>query len=65
MSAVTQRLFSLADEGYRQFQIPLIPTVDPRRVIGVRTLILRRLAKELAGTSEHKEYLKTLKKTAR
>lgn len=60
MSIITERLLSLADEGYRQFQIPLMPTVDPARVIGVRTPILRKLAKELAGTPEAEAFLQEL-----
>lgn len=63
MSAITARLLSLADEGYRQFQIPLMPTVDPERVIGVRTPVLRRLAKELAGTPEAEAFLRELPHT--
>lgn len=57
MSAITQRLFSLADEGYRQFQTPLLPSVAPERIIGVRTPVLRKLAKELAGTAEAEAFL--------
>lgn len=60
MSAITARLLSLADEGYRQFQIPLMPTVNPERVIGVRTPILRKMAKELAGTPEAQTFLQAL-----
>lgn len=60
MSAVTERLLALADEGYRQFQMPLIPTVAPRRVIGVRTPLVRKLAKELAGTEEAEAFLRDL-----
>lgn len=63
MSIVTERLFALADEGYRQFQIPLIPTVDPARIIGVRTPILRKLAKELADTAEAEAFLRNLPHT--
>ena len=63
MSAVTQRLFTLADEGYRLFQIPLMPTVAPERVIGVRTPILRKLARELAGTPEAETFLRELPHT--
>lgn len=63
MSPVTERLLSLADEGYRRFQIPLMPTVDPQRVIGVRTPILRKLAKELAGTAEGEAFLRDLPHT--
>lgn len=63
MSGITERLFSLADDEYRQFQMPLIPTVDPERVIGVRTPILRKLAKELAGTAEAEAFLSDLPHT--
>ena len=63
MSAVTQRLFSLADEGYRQFQTPLLPSVDPERIIGVRTPVLRKLAKEMAGTAEAEAFLRDLPHT--
>ncbi len=63
MSAITERLLSLADEGYRQFQIPLMPTVDPARVIGVRTPVVRKLAKELAGTAEGEAFLRELPHT--
>lgn len=40
------RLFEVKDEGYAEFQRKLMPTVSPERVIGVRTPILRRLARE-------------------
>ena len=60
MSVVTERLFALADEGYRQFQTPLLPSVDPARIIGVRTPVLRKLAKELAGTAEGEVFLRDL-----
>ena len=63
MSAVTQRLFSLADEGYRHFQTPLLPSVAPERIIGVRTPVLRKLAKELAGTAEAEAFLSDLPHT--
>ena len=57
MSPITERLFSLADEGYRRFQTPLLPSVAPERIIGVRTPVLRKLAKELAGTEEAAAFL--------
>lgn len=40
-------LFSLSDTKYRDFMLPLIPTVDADAVIGIRTPALRRLAGEL------------------
>ncbi len=43
---IRQELFELQDPDYRIFQIKLIPSVRPERVIGIRTPELRRLAKE-------------------
>lgn len=63
MNPVTERLLTLADEGYRQFQMPLIPTVESERVIGVRTPVLRKLARELAGTPEAEVFLRELPHT--
>ena len=63
MSGITQRLLSLADEGYRRFQIPLMPTVNAHRVIGVRTPVLRKMAKELAGTPQGEAFLQDLPHT--
>ena len=63
MSPLTERLFSLADEGYRQFQMPLLPTIPAERVIGVRTPVLRKLARELAGTAEADAFLQALPHT--
>ena len=37
MTEIQKRLFELQDEKYRDFQVKLIPTVDPASVIGVRT----------------------------
>ncbi len=47
MTEIEERLYALQDEKYRDFQVKLIPTVDPGTVIGVRTPELRKLAKEL------------------
>lgn len=48
--ALRARLTALADPAYKAFQSPLIPTVPPERMIGVRTPALRALARELAGS---------------
>ena len=40
-------LFALSDPKFKAFQAKLIPTVDPERIIGVRTPALRDLAKRL------------------
>ncbi|MCR5800728.1 MAG: DNA alkylation repair protein [Lachnospiraceae bacterium] len=44
---IKKKLQELQDKQYRDFQAKLIPTVDPGRVIGVRTPELRKYAKEL------------------
>ena len=45
---VADELAALADPAYRAFQARLVPTVDPARILGVRTPALRRYARELA-----------------
>jgi len=45
---IRQRLFALQDQAYRDFQVKLIPSMDPEKIIGVRTPELRKLARELA-----------------
>ena len=45
---IRRELEGLADPAYSEFQARLVPTVDPARIIGVRTPALRSLAKRLA-----------------
>lgn len=49
---IVAELAALADPAYRSFQAKLVPTVDPARILGVRTPALRRFARELARTRE-------------
>lgn len=53
-------LLARRDEPYRLFQSRLMPSVDPERILGVRTPALRTLAKELAGTRLAEAFLQTL-----
>lgn len=53
---IREQLFALQDPAYRAFHCKLIPTVEPQRVIGVRTPALRKLAKELARTPQAAEF---------
>ena len=55
-----QRLLALRDEAYREFNAALMPTVDKETVIGVRMPLLRKLAKEFAGSQEAKHFLDEL-----
>ena len=60
MTELQSLLFSMRDEGYRCFQCGLMPTVDPQRVIGVRTPQLRAAAKRLKGSDAAKSFLQDL-----
>lgn len=60
MTEIQKRLFELRDEKYRDFQVKLIPSVDPAAVIGVRTPELRRLAKELSKRDDIDAFLDAL-----
>ena len=60
MTAIQERLFELKDEKYRDFQVKLIPSVDPETVIGVRTPELRKLAKELIKSGDSEAFLDEL-----
>jgi len=57
---ITEQLFSMQDEAYKQFQCKLMPTVDPNTVIGVRVPALRKLAKELYDSTEAEVFLSEL-----
>ena len=48
MQSVVDELFALQDPAYREFHTGLVPTVDPDRIIGVRTPALRAYAKKFA-----------------
>jgi len=52
-------LFEEKDEGYKAFQAPLLPGISPDSMIGVRTPVLRRIAKKMTA-EEKKEFISTL-----
>ena len=58
--SIQEKLFELQDLGYKEFQSKLIPNIAPELIIGVRTPVLRKYAKEIAGTDEAEEFLKSL-----
>ena len=57
---IRERLFSLQDIKYRDFQAKLIPGKTADVMIGVRTPELRKLAKELGKRDDIEEFLKDL-----
>ena len=52
MEEITNELFSLQDEKYRDFQIKLVPGITKEQMIGIRTPDLRALAKEIAANPD-------------
>ena len=53
-------LFSMADEKYRDFHSKLMPTVPKEKIIGIRTPILRKFAKDFSKNPEAKIFLSEL-----
>ncbi|EEV21375.1 hypothetical protein TREVI0001_0572 [Treponema vincentii ATCC 35580] len=49
-TTIQRRLLSIQDVQYRDFNSKLIPSVDPKLMIGIRTPLLRKFAKELFKT---------------
>ena len=57
---IIKTLLDLKDKKYGEFQIKLIPTVDPKSIIGVRTPELRKLAKEIIKENDYEAFLNDL-----
>ena len=60
VEGIRERLFELQDEKYRDFQQGLIPSVEQKEFIGIRTPALRKLAKELYKAGDLDEFFKDL-----
>ncbi len=54
------QLFELQDLKYKEFHQKLMPTVNSDKVIGIRTPVLRKFAKEFNKREEAKSFLKNL-----
>ncbi len=57
---IQEILFQNQDLKYRDFQAPLMPTVPKESIIGVRTPVLRRIAKEMLRDGSAAEHLRAL-----
>ncbi len=57
---ITQTLFSLKDDTYRDFTSKLVPNIEKDNIIGVRTPTLRNIAKALKGSDIAYEFMSTL-----
>jgi len=59
MTDVQKYLLSQADQKYREFTLPLMPTIDEKTFIGVRLPALKKYGKELDEKSRE-EFLNSL-----
>lgn len=57
---IRERLFSLQDLTYRDFNAKLIPNIPYENVIGIRTPDIRKLAKELGNAEQGRQLIKIL-----
>lgn len=57
---IREKLLSLEDKGYKDFQCKLMPTVECERVIGVKVPLLRSYAKEICRAENIDEFLADL-----
>lgn len=57
---IKQELFNNQDKKYGEFQARLLPTISPESVIGVRTPVLRRFAKEIYKEGNYAEFIEKL-----
>ena len=55
-----EQLFEMQDLKYRDFHSKLLPGIDKETLIGIRTPMLRKFAKEFAKTPEAEEFLQVL-----
>lgn len=56
MKTIEQDLKNLADPDYQTFHSKLIPNIDPGRVLGVRSPVLRKYAKDFAKAHRDEAY---------
>lgn len=57
---VRSTLFSMQDTEYKAFHEKLIPNIQPERIIGVRTPILRKYARTFSKSDEAEKYMQLL-----
>jgi len=60
MNKLIDSLFLHQDLKYRDFHSKLVPNIEKQRFIGVRTPILRKIAKELVRDGSYKKFIKDL-----
>ena len=57
---IREDLLKNVDIQFQSFQIKLIPNIDPNTILGIRTPILKELAKKYYANSNIDEFLRDL-----
>lgn len=60
MDKIVKILFQNQDLKYRDFHSSLVPNIEKDKFIGVRTPVLRKLAKEMIKDGSYKDFIKEL-----
>lgn len=60
---IQAELFELQDEKYRDFHSKLIPDMEKENIIGIRTPVLRKYAKQFAKTEDAAAFLQDIPHT--
>lgn len=60
INEIRKQLFELQDLEYKAFHSRLMPTIDPETIIGVRTPVLRKFAREMSKSESVEEFLNDL-----
>ena len=60
---IEKQLFALQDKKYQLFQCKLMPTISAKKIIGIRTPVLRTFAKKIVGTPEAAQFIQHLPHT--
>ena len=60
LNEIKKNLFKYQDEKYQKFESSLIPNVEKKLIIGVKTPILKNMAKEIIKADLSDKYIKML-----
>ena len=55
---IREKLFEFEDPKYREFQAKLVPNIEKKTIIGVRTPDMKSIAKQFAKEESTKDFLK-------
>ncbi|MBE6648817.1 MAG: DNA alkylation repair protein [Ruminococcaceae bacterium] len=60
---ILQDLLEFQDSKYKAFYMKLIPNIDPNKIIGIRTPLLKKYAKDIFGRVDAEKFLSILPHT--